>query len=253
MNKKQLAVLWTSVLLLTHTVWFPEFWFGSIVEGLPYLQPLSPAFLIKVVLPVVAITALLLYTLRSKERGAGTHSVHRRVKASALFSFPSLSFVLLGAIVGLTAGYILPQRQAHLDKEDTQKEVETHGSPYRQFIEFSKSQESHRIVERFLSWATENEARKVAILFNGDSAYYSETNHLLTEELARRDIRVVFSDTYRPGDIDFNISLSLMEAYGPDTVFFLGSYNERKEFVKVVTTWPDEFWKERLERIKWME
>jgi ABC-type branched-subunit amino acid transport system substrate-binding protein len=84
-----------------------------------------------------------------------------------------------------------------------------------------------------LSWATENEARKVAILFNGDSAYYSETNHLLTEELARRDIRVVFSDTYRPGDIDFNISLSLMEAYGPDTVFFLGSYNERKEFVKV--------------------
>ena len=70
MNKRQLFIIWCGLLIAVSMIWFPGSWFGYIVNGYPVIKPESKEFLVKILMPLLGFTMLLVYGMRDKRMPA---------------------------------------------------------------------------------------------------------------------------------------------------------------------------------------
>ena len=67
-------------------------------------------------------------------------------------------------------------------------------------------------------------------------------------------INIVFSDMFKVGESSFYSRLQIMESIKPEAIIFMGTYKERLAFLENVSNRSQmTFWKERLDKIKWIE
>ena len=253
MNKKQLLVIWCALLIAASMVWFPGSWFGYIVMGYPALKPDSVAFLVKIILPLSAFTLMLVYCLRNKQVTAAG-SMHVRSYRPRRFSFLyALPILFAGLVAGFIGGYFMLFRADHpVDKllEESRQADEVDD----QFRNFCRREGYRQEVEALTKWLSDEQANRIAILYNGDDAYSHDLYTYFLQSLPDKKITVAFSDMFNEGDKSFFKEMKALESAKPEAIIFLGSYEERMAFLDTISQKPQaEFWQKRLKKIRWIE
>ena len=107
MNKKQLSVIWLTLLLLTSMVWFPGWWFDYIIEGYPTIKQDSMEFLVRIFAPIVSGALFIVYLLRDK-KGVVEGDSSERTSGLSWRPIVKLSlFVSACLLMGMLLGYFM--------------------------------------------------------------------------------------------------------------------------------------------------
>lgn len=252
MNKKQVVVIWSAVLIAASMIWFPGSWFGYIVMGYPAIRPDSVEFLVKVVLPLSAFTFLFVFSLRSKQAAAG--GAYRRANRPRRVSFFYAMLILgAGLATGFIGGYFMIPR-AHqpadtMNREDRQlQEVDD------AFRNFCRREGYRHEVEALTKWLSDEKAKSIGIVYNGDDAYSHDLYTNFVQSLPDKKVTVAFSTMYKEGDKSFLRDIKALESAKPEAIIFLGSYEDRMAFLESIAQQPQaEFWQKRLKKIRWIE
>jgi hypothetical protein len=253
MNKKQIFVVWTALLLLTSMVWFPGRWFDFIVEGYPVIRPDSMEFLMRVVVPVSLIALWMLYLLRDKKRKLPDVSKEHAVSTSKGFPFKSVFILAVGLLLGLSIGLYSLRSRVSPEYEVTgvQKKFQLEHDEFR---EFCKREGYKEELNALTAWLREKQAGNVAVLYNADDPYSADIYKQFAEKMKDEKIDIVFSDMFKVGERSFYSRLQIIESIGPEAIIFLGSYKDRIAFLENISDRSQlAFWKNRLDKIKWIE
>ncbi len=252
MNKRQLFVIWCAVLIAVSMIWFPGSWFGYIVMGYPAIRPASGEFAVKVILPLAAFTVLFVYSLRSKRTAAG--SPYLRVNRPRRVSFFS-AMLILGA--GLAAGFIggsLMIPRAHQPADTMNRETRPLQDVDDPFRNFCRREGYRQDVEALTQWLSDEKAKSVGILYNGDDDYSHDLYTYFVQSLPDKKVTVAFSNRFNQGDRSFLRDIKALESAKPEAIVFLGSQEDRIAFMESITRQPQaEFWQQRLKKIRWLE
>jgi hypothetical protein len=233
-------------------VWFPGRWFDYIVEGYPTIKPDSLEFLVRIVIPIVSLALLLIYLFRDKERALNNHFSGKTIIAGRGIFKPAL-FLSIGLILGILLVYFLLKPQV-LPEQATLEESKRLQLQHNEFRDFCKREGYRTEVEALANWLREKRAREVAILYNADDAYSSEIYKLFSQKLKDEKVKIIFSDMFKLGEKSFSSRLKIIESLKPEAVIFLGMYEERMAFLEDISYRSElAFWKNRLDKIKWIE
>ena len=253
MNKKQLCVIWLTLLLLTSMVWFPGMWFGYIVKGYPAVRPESMPFVVRILLPVISVALLLMYSLRDKGRALKDDPLLKKINRNQHAIVKSATILLFGLLIGLSGGYFARKSQDYT-KRMVAKESTTIQLQDDEFKDFCKREGYKKEVDVLTNWLRKKQAKDVAILYNADYFYSSDIYNVFSHKLDDEKVEVVFSDIFKPGERSFYSRLKIIESLKPEAIIFLGAYEERIAFLEDISHRSElDFWKDRLDRIKWIE
>jgi len=253
MNKKQIFVVWTALLMLTSMVWFPGRWFDYIVEGYPVIRPDSMEFLIRVVVPVSIITLWMLYLLRGKKIKLPEVSTENAVSTSRGFPFKSAFILTLGLLLGLSIGFYNLRSRVSPEYEVTGVQKKNQLA-HDEFREFCKREGYKEELNGLTAWLREEQAANIAVLYNADDAYSADVYTQFTEKMKDEKIEIVFSDMFKVGESSFYSRLQIIESIGPEAIIFLGTYKDRLAFLENISNRSQlAFWKSRIDKIKWIE
>lgn len=251
MNKRQLVIVWCAVLTGVSMIWFPGSWFGYIVPGYPVIKPDSAEFLMKILMPLLAFTVLLVYCLRDKQATGGM-----RVQAYRPPRIPLVSALLImsgGIIVGFIGSYFM-RAEADRGFEKTVVENSKAAEVHDQFRNFCRQEGYRQEVESLTQWLKEEQAHSIAILYNEDDAYSHDIYTYFLQRLPDEKITVAFSDTFKDGDKSFYREMKALESAQPEAIIFMGKYEERVAFLETIAQKPEaEFWLKRRDKIRWIE
>lgn len=253
MNKKQLCTIWLTLLLLTSMVWFPGMWFGYIVKGYPAIRPESVEFVVRILLPLVAVALLIVYSLRDKERVLIDNPLVGKMSQKKSAILKSVLILSIGLLVGLSAGYFV--WKSHVE---TERVVMNQSTDIRlldnTFRDFCKREGYKNEVDVLTDWLKKKQAGDVAILYNADDSYSHDIYNLFSHKLEDEKVEIVFSDMFKAGERSFYSRLKIIESLKPEAIIFLGAYEERIAFLEDISDRSElDFWKNRLDRIKWIQ
>jgi hypothetical protein len=253
MNKKQLYILWLALLLFVSMVWFPGKWFGYIIEGYPVLKPESMEFLVRILLPFAAATLLIIYSLRDRKKPfrRTPHVQSARVGSSAIMK---ANLVLAGGVLlGFVVGYVVLRYQVR-PVNTVREEVQWVNVGDDEFRKFCKREGYKEEVNALTTWLQEKQAHEIAILYNGDDAYSHDLYTYFSEKIKEEQVTVTFSDMFKGGERSFYSELKILESLKPEAIIFLGTYEERVAFLENVSAQSQvAFWRDGLNKIKWIE
>jgi hypothetical protein len=253
MNKKQLYILWLALLLFVSMVWFPGKWFGYIIEGYPVLKPESMEFLVRILLPFAAATLLIIYSLRDRKKPfrRTPHVQSARVGSSAIMK---ANLVLAGGVLlGFVVGYVVLRYQVR-PVNTVREEVQWVNVGDDEFRKFCKREGYKEEVNALSTWLQEKQAHEIAILYNGDDAYSHDLYTYFSEKIKEEQVTVTFSDMFKGGERSFYSELKILESLKPEAIIFLGTYEERVTFLENVSAQSQvAFWRDGLNKIKWIE
>jgi len=253
MNKKQLCIIWLTLLLLTSMVWFPGRWFGYIVEGYPAIKSDSVEFLVKVFIPIISFTLLIIYLLRDKKRSLKSHYATETISPSGGTIFNFAFILTIGLLMGLSIGYFLLKAQI-CPEHVLVKESKRFQLQNNEFRDFCKMEEYRKEVEALTNWLKEKRADEIAIVYSEDDAYSSDIYRFFSQKLKDEKVKIVFSDTFKLGENSFYSRLKIIESLKPEAIIFLGTYEERIAFLEDISQRSKlTFWKSRLDKITWIE
>ena len=103
-------------------------------------------------------------------------------------------------------------------------------------------------------WIREKQAGDIAVLYNADDEYSVDVYKQFTEKMKSENINIVFSDMFKLGESSFYSRLQIIESIGPQAIIFLGTYRDRLAFLENISDRSQlTFWKNRLDKIKWIE
>jgi len=253
MNKKQLCIIWLTLLLLTSMIWFPGRWFGYIVEGYPAIKPDSVEFIVRVFIPIISFSLLIIYSLRDKERVSKSNSSRETVSPIRGIIFKFTLILMIGLLLGLSIGYVLLKSRIHPDhiliKESKRFQLRNN-----EFKDFCKREGYREEVEALTHWLREKQADEIAILYNRDDPYSSDVYRFFSQELKNEKVKIVFRDMFRLGERSFYGRLKIIESLNPEAIIFLGTYQERMAFLENISERSQlTFWKSKIDRVKWIE
>ena len=253
MNKRQILILWIALCIVASMIWFPGSWFGYIIDGYPVLKPDSMEFLVKIIIPLLAFTLLLLYCLRGKTVAA-TRSTRLRAHGRRVISLVfSLMILAAGLLFGFIGAYYMISRDERPVKsiaEEARKGDEVDD----EFRNFCRREGYKKEVEALTTWLREEHAYTIAILYNGDDAYSHDLYTYFSQRLPDEKITIALSDTFKEGEKSFFRELKALESAQPEAIIFLGSYEERVAFLETIAQQPQaDFWHKRLNKIRWIE
>ena len=253
MNKKQLWVIWLTVLLLTSMVWFPGRWFDYIIEGYPAIKPDSIEFLVRIVAPIASLALLLIYLLRDRKGVNPTNPADIVEKAISANGFKAIMILTLGVLLGLFIGYFILQSQI-TPEQVVIKETRNIQMQNSEFRDFCKREGYKEEIKGLTDWLKGKQVREIAVLYNGDDAYSAEIYKHFSQNLEDIDIKIVFSDMFKQGEMSFYSRLKIIESLNPAAIIFLGTYEERLAFLEDISHRSElAFWENRLDKIKWLE
>ena len=254
MNKKQLTILWFSLLVFISMVWFPGEWFGYIITGYPVINPESPEFVIRILLPFCVGVFLVVYSLKDRKKPFQM-ATHRKSKGGGKTSIIKPILILsCGALVGFLLGFLVIIRYQHSPESTVEKEIQWVNAPKSEFKDFCKQEGFKYELETLMDWVHELQAEEIAILYNGEDKYSMELHKFLLENIKDDKITVTYSEMFKNGEKYFNKVLEGIEVQKPEAIIFLGNVEDRLAFLENITGQEqDEFWKDRLEKIKWMQ
>ena len=253
MNKKQLYILWLALLLFISMVWFPGAWFGYIIEGYPLIKPESMEFLVRILLPFLATTLLIIYSLRDKKQPFQRNRNLKAARAGSR-SVMKVNLVLAGGVLlGFVVGYAVLRyqvRPAHTVREEVQW-IDAGDDEFRKFCKREGYKEE---VNTLTTWLKNKKAQEIAILYNGDDAYTQDLYTYFSEKIKDEQVTVTFSDMFKGGEQSFYSELKILESLEPEAIIFLGTYEERLAFIENVSEQSQiAFWQDSLNKIKWIE
>ncbi len=253
MNKRQLFIIWCGLLIAVSMIWFPGSWFGYIVNGYPVIKPDSRDFLVKILMPLLAFTFLLVYGLRDKQPHASGFARVRTYRPRRS-SFFYASLILSGGIFfGFVGSYYVLSRTDRSVPSAVKQEMKN-GEADDQFRNFCRREGYRQEVEALTKWLRDERANSIAILYNGDDAYSHDLYTCFLQNLPDQKITVAFSDMFKDGDKSFLKEMKALESAKPEAIIFLGRYDERVAFLETIAQQPQaEFWQKRLNKIKWIE
>jgi len=253
MNKKQLCILWLTLLFLISMVWFPGMWFGYIVKGYPAIRPESMEFIVRVLLPFISIALLIIYSLRDEGRALKDDPLMQKINRNKSAIFKSGLILSTGLLLGLSIGYYLLKSPVYTETKIIRESTQP-GPQDSAFKEFCKREGYEKEVEVLTNWLKEKQAKEVAILYNVDDVYSHDVYNVFLRKLEDEKVKIVFSDMFKPGERSFYSRLKIIESLEPEAIIFLGSYEERIAFLEDISYRSKlDFWKNRLDRIKWLE
>ncbi len=253
MNKKQLCTIWLTLLLLTSMVWFPGMWFGYIIKGYPAIRPESMQFIMRILLPLISIALLIIYSLRDKERALKDDPLVKKIRQNKSAIFKSVLILLIGLLVGLSVGYFVLKSHVYTEriviKESTKTQLQDDD-----FRDFCKREGYKKEVDVLTNWLKKKQANDVAILYDEDYFYSHDIYNVFSHKLEDERVKIVFSDIFKQGERSFYSRLKIIESLKPEAIIFLGAYEERIAFLEDISHRSElDFWKDRLDRIKWIE
>jgi len=251
MNKKQLGVIWIALVLLTTMIWFPETWFGCMVEGYPAIKPESAEFLVKVLIPLTCFSLFFVYLLRDSTQLLEHAVVPKRRKKRSLVRF--IFVMIVGVVVGLFLSYFFSRSPAP-PQPSVVSEIRNFKVQTSEFKEFCTREGYREEVELLVHWVKKTQAAEIAILYNKDDLYSAELYKRVSKTLEGEPIKVVLSEVFTTGESSFSKKLSIIESLKPEAIIFLGTHEERIAFVEAIAHRPTvAYWEGRREKIKWIE
>ena len=253
MNKRQLFIIWCGLLIAVSMIWFPGSWFGYIVNGYPVIKPDSREFLVKILMPLLGFTILLVYCLRDKQVPASGFTGVRAYRPRRSSFFYALLILSGGIIFGFIGSYYMISRADRPVPKAVQQEMKA-GEIDDQFRNFCRREGYRQEVEALTKWLRDERANSIAILYNGDDAYSHDVYTYFLQSLAHEKITVAFSNMFKDDDKSFLKEMKALESAKPEAIIFLGRYDERVAFLETIAQQPQaEFWQKRLNKIKWIE
>lgn len=253
MNKKQLWLVWLTVLLLTSMVWFPGRWFDYIVEGYPVIKPDSVEFLVRIFAPIASLALLLIYLLRDRKEVNPKNPGDSKEKAISTNGFKTIMILTLGVLLGLFIGYFMLQSRI-TPEQVVIKETRSIQVQNSEFRDFCKREGYKEEIKGLIDWLKGKQVREIAVLYNGDDAYSAEIYKRFSQNLQDKEIKIVFSDMFKQGEMSFYSRLKIIESLNPAAIIFLGTYEERLAFLEDISHRSElAFWENRLDKIKWLE
>jgi len=254
MNKKQLSVLWIALVVLVSMVWFPGEWFGYIIRGYPALKPESVEFFVRILLPFVAGVVLIVCSLRDRDKSFQMASqIHnKRTRKSSVIK--TTLILSCGALIGFALGFMVINRYQASTETMKFEEVEWVKAPQSEFKDFCRIEGYKSELDELMNWLKELHAEKIAILYNGEEPYTCGLYKFLSENMNRDRVIVTYAEMFNKGEKYFNKVLRDIESRKPEAIIFLGNSEDRVAFLENVESQSDdEFWKDRLEKIKWIQ
>lgn len=253
MNKKQLSIIWLTLLLLTSMVWFPGWWFDYIIEGYPVIKPESMEFLVRIFAPIVSVAIIFIYLLRDKKGALEDDSSMKRAGLSWSYIVKLSLFVSACLLMGMLLGYFMLKPRVNTE-QITSKESKRFQLQHDEFRDFCKREGYKDEVEALTNWLKEKEVHEIAILYNVDYAYSADIYKNFSQKLKDEKVKIVFSDMFKQGEKSFYSRLKIIETLKPAAIIFLGTYEERMAFLEGISYRSEmAFWKSRLDKIKWIE
>ncbi len=254
MNNKQLTVLWIALVIFMSMVWFPGEWFGYIITGYPVINPESLEFVIRILLPFCAFVFLIVYTFRDRSKAFQMAS-HRKSMGTGKASIIKPILILsCGALVGFVLGFLVIIRYQHSPESTVKEEVQWVNAPKSEFKDFCRREGFKYELETLRDWVQELQVDEIAILYNGEDEYSKDLYKFLSENIKDDKVTVTYSEMFKNGEKYFNKVLKGIEQRNPGAIVFLGNNEDRVSFLENITGQEQvEFWKDRLEKIKWMQ
>jgi len=253
MNKRQLFIIWCGLLIAVSMIWFPGSWFGYIVNGYPVIKPESREFLVKILMPLLGFTILLVYGMRDKRMPASGFAGVRTYRPRRSSFFYALLILSGGIFFGFMGSYYMISRADRPVPNPVKQEMKAGGAD-NQFRNFCRREGYRQEVEALTRWLRNERANSIAILYNGDDAYSHDVYTYFLQSLSQEKITVAFSDMFKDGDKTFIKEMKALESAKPEAIIFLGNYDERVAFLETIAQQPQaEFWQKRLNKIKWIE
>ena len=254
MNKKQLSILWISLLIFISMVWFPGEWFGYIITGYPAINPESLEFVIRILLPFCACVFLIVYSFRDRKK-AFQMATPRKGKVTGKTSIVKPILILsCGALVGFVLGFLVIIRYQHSPESTVKEEVKWVNAPKSEFKDFCRREGFKYELDSLMDWAQELQAEEIAILYNGEDQHSKELYEFLLENIKDDKVTVTYSEMFKKGEKYFNKALEGIKVRKPEAIVFLGNAEDRLAFLENINDQEqEEFWKDRLEKIKWMQ
>ena len=250
MNKKQLCVMWVTLLILTSMVWFPGRWFDFIIEGYPVIKPDTIEFLVRIFAPIFSLALFIIYLLRDRKEVLSINSLEKKVGTKV---FRSVLVLTVGVLLGLFIGYFLLQNLLQPEQVII-RESRSIKLQSSEFKEFCKKEGYKEEVKVLRDWLAEKQAEEIAVLYNVDDAYSAEIYKYFSQNLKNGNVKIVFSDMYKQGEKSFYSRLKIIESFNPEAIIFLGTYEERIAFLEDISSRSKlAFWEDRLDKIKWVE
>jgi hypothetical protein len=235
-------------------VWFPGEWFGYIITGYPVINPESLEFVIRILLPFCAGVFLIVYSLRDRKK-AFQMATHRTPKGAG--KPPIVKPILIlscGALVGFVLGFLVIIRYQESPENTVKEEVQWVNAPKSEFKDFCRHEGFKYELEALIDWVQELQVEEIAILYNGEDQYSKELYEFLLENFKDDKVTVSYSEMFKKGEKFFNQALKGIESSKPEAIVFLGSPDDRLAFLENITDQEqDEFWKDRIEKIMWMQ
>ncbi|MCK5255575.1 MAG: amino acid ABC transporter substrate-binding protein, partial [Deltaproteobacteria bacterium] len=109
-------------------------------------------------------------------------------------------------------------------------------------------------VEFLTHWLKKKQVNEIAVLYNADDVYSNDIYNNFSRKIKDEKIEIVFSDIFKSGERSFYSRLKIIESLNPEAIIFLGSYEERIAFLEDISQRSKlDFWKSRLDKIKWIE
>ena len=254
MNKKQLTVLWLALLVFISMVWFPGEWFGYIITGYPAINPESLEFVIRILMPFCACVFLIVYSLRDRNKA---FPMATPLKSKGSGKTPIVKPILIlscGALVGFVLGFLVIIRYQHSQKSTVKEEVQWVNAPQSEFKDFCRREGFKYELETMMDWVQELQADEIAILYNGEDEYSKDLYKFLLENIQDEKVTVTYSEMFKNGEKYFNKVVKGIEQRKPGAIVFLGNNEDRLTFLENITDQSaDDFWKDRLEKIKWLQ
>ena len=159
-----------------------------------------------------------------------------------------------GALIGFALGFMVIMRYQNSTENVGFEEVEWVKAPQSEFKDFCMIEGYKYELETLMDWLKELHAEKIAILYNGEEPYTSGLYKFLSDNMNRDRVIVTYSEMFNKGEKYFYKLLREIESHNPEAIIFLGNSEDRVAFLENVESQSDEeFWKDRLEKIKWMQ
>ena len=253
MNKKQLGFLWFALVVFATMVWFPGEWFGYIIRGYPVLKPESVEFVIRILLPFCACVFLIVYSLRDRNTSLkmASQGISKQLSKSAVIK--STLILSCGALLGFLLGFVVIRYQGSTESTIPQ-EVQWVKAPQNDFKDFCRRESYKHELETLMDWVHELQAEEIAILYNGEDSYASDLYKYFSENIRDDMVTVAYSEMFKQGQKSFYSVLQDIKSRKPEAIIFLGNSEDRIAFLQNIADQPqEEFWKEKLTKIKWME
>ena len=253
MNKKQLSVLWCALVVFATMVWFPGRWFGYIIVGYPLLQPESVEFLIRILLPFCACVFLIVYSLRDKKKSIKMASQVKPGRLGKNTLMKSTLILTCGALLGFVLGFIVIRYHGSFESA-VREEVQWVKAPRNEFKDFCKRESYKQELGILMEWVRELQAEEIAIIYNGEDSYSNNLYNYLTENMRDDRVSIIYSEMFKKGQKSFYSLLKDIEVRKPEAIIFLGNSDDRLAFLENIADQPqEEFWQEKLQKIKWIE